>query len=154
MAYQSVWYFTELPKKVIDILEEDLIKYNSEMKTSLTSHTTEERTLKNGIRKSKNAWINSNHWISGFLMHYVLKANRENFLYDIDDLDGAKFQYTQYDVGDYYHWHTDSSYSELKIPSRYTDFSEINEQKDFLVENTETMRKLSFVLQPKSLFVH
>ena len=24
MAYQSVWYFTDLPEKVIDLIEEDL----------------------------------------------------------------------------------------------------------------------------------
>ena len=24
MAYQSIWYFTDLPEKVIDLIEEDL----------------------------------------------------------------------------------------------------------------------------------
>ena len=24
MAYQSIWYFTDIPEKVVDIIEEDL----------------------------------------------------------------------------------------------------------------------------------
>ena len=35
MAYQSMWYFTDLPKDVVEILERDLIeKYDDEMEES------------------------------------------------------------------------------------------------------------------------
>ena len=35
MAYQSIWYFTDLPSKVIDIIEEDLTaKFDPQMAAS------------------------------------------------------------------------------------------------------------------------
>ena len=36
MAYQSIWYFTDLPKKIVDVLEEDLIdNYDNQLQDSL-----------------------------------------------------------------------------------------------------------------------
>ena len=76
MAYQSIWYFTGLPEDIVDILDRDLYNnFDNEMKDSKL-HGDE---LNKDIRKSKNAWISTNHWIAGFLWHYVCKANRENF---------------------------------------------------------------------------
>ena len=60
-------------------------------------------------RNSKNTWISTDHWISGFLWHYVQKANRDNFLYDLSYIDGESMQYTRYGEGEYYNWHNDSS---------------------------------------------
>ena len=35
MAYQSVWYFTDLPEKVVDLIEEDTAeKFDSQMADS------------------------------------------------------------------------------------------------------------------------
>ena len=35
MAYQSMWYFTNLPEKVVDIIEEDLMEnFNANMADS------------------------------------------------------------------------------------------------------------------------
>ena len=44
-------------------------------------------------RNSQNTWIPSNHWVAGFLWHYVMRANRENFLYDLTNIDGESLQY-------------------------------------------------------------
>ena len=60
MAFQSTWYFTRLPQQVVDILDKEV---------------TEEGT------------IPDTHWIGGFIWHYIMRANRENFLYDISLLD-------------------------------------------------------------------
>ena len=37
------------------------------------------------------------HWVGGFLWHYVQRANRENFLYDLRNIDGESMQYTRYE---------------------------------------------------------
>ena len=105
MAYQSVWYFTGLPKGIIEILEKDLKgNYDDILKPSKLGgdHINEN------IRNSKNAWISTSHWVGGFIWHYVQKANRSNFLYDLSHIDGETIQYTKYGVGDYYNWHQDS----------------------------------------------
>ena len=52
MSFQTVWHFTDLPEKMIDIIQEDLAKYDSLMGISRTGRADEERTLRAGIRKS------------------------------------------------------------------------------------------------------
>ena len=92
MAYQTIWYFTELPEDIVDILDKDLYNnFDHEMKDSKLHGDA----LNKEKRNSKNAWISTNHWIAGFLWHYVCKANRENFLYDLTHIDGDSMQYTR-----------------------------------------------------------
>ena len=55
-------------------------------------------------------------------------ANKDNFLYDISDIENDLIQYTQYNKGDFYNWHTDM------------DICDINEPD-------QLVRKLSFTLQ-------
>jgi len=43
-----------------------------------------------------------------FLWHYVQRANRENFLYDLRNIDGESMQYTRYGEGQFYGWHNDA----------------------------------------------
>ena len=63
MAYQSMWYFTDLPKDVVEILERDLIeKYDDEMEES---RLVGDR-LNKDKRNSKNAWVSTEHWLGGF----------------------------------------------------------------------------------------
>ena len=76
MAYQSIWTFTNLPKKIVDILDEDIAK-NFDSKMS-DSRLKGEKVNKD-IRNSENTWIPSDHWICGFIWHYVMKANNNNF---------------------------------------------------------------------------
>ena len=69
MAYQSIWYFTSLPKDVIEILEKDLEgSFDSELKPSKLGGDH----INKSIRNSKNAWIPSTHWVGGFIWHLSL----------------------------------------------------------------------------------
>ena len=80
MSRQSVWYYTNLPIEIVDIIERDLSQYgdNNLMKSEVIGSKVNITT-----RNSLNTWVNDNHWIVGFLWHYVMKANNENFLYFI-----------------------------------------------------------------------
>ena len=85
MAYQSVWYFTDLPDKVVDLIEEDIAeKFDANMGDSKLHGDA----LNKDKRNSQNAWIPTTHWVGGFLWHYIQRANRENFLYDLRCIDG------------------------------------------------------------------
>ena len=113
MAFQSIWYFTDLPQDTINTLEKELCKYDSKLEESRLHGDV----LDKGKRKSSNGWISSDSWIAGFLWHYVQKANRNNFLYDLTHIDGESLQYTRYGVGEYYGWHTDHSLATYHKPS-------------------------------------
>ena len=143
MAFQSVWYYSDLPEEVVNIIEKDLsVKFDSEMGDSRLMGDA----LNKDKRNSQNAWVPTHHWLGGFLWHYIQRANRENFLYDLRCIDGESMQYTQYGVGQFYGWHNDAG-----ISSAYKPQSVGNRQEglanDFVNENIELVRKLSFVLQ-------
>ena len=88
---QAIYYYTNLPSGVIDLVYKDLIdKYEQDMRES----TLQGNKTNDEVRKSKNSWLYTSHWIAGFLWHYVNKANRENFLYDISHIDGENLQFT------------------------------------------------------------
>lgn len=141
MSFQSVWYFTDLPSDIVDSLEKDLSEnFDSSMNDS---------ALYGGIfnkekRNSMNTWIPSTHWISGFMWHYAMKANRENFLYDLRNIDGETIQYTRYEEGQFYGWHNDAGLSGSYVPSG--NGMKIDPE-DFINENCELIRKLTFVMQ-------
>ena len=75
------------------------------------------------------------------------KANRENFLYDLTSLDHECMQFTRYDVGEYYGWHNDSGISNWYKPLSSANIDVEKLKQDYVNENTEFIRKLSFVLQ-------
>ena len=143
MAYQSIWYFTDLPKKIVDVLEEDLIdNYDNQLQDSLVFGNNLDRKKRN----SKNAWVPAHHWIGGFIWNYIDRANRENFLYDLRCIDGESMQYTRYAKGMFYGWHNDAGLS-----TQYKPVANGNRMdglgQDFVNENIEMVRKLSFSLQ-------
>jgi predicted 2-oxoglutarate/Fe(II)-dependent dioxygenase YbiX len=143
MAYQSIWYFTDLPKTIIDTIEDDLIdKFDSQMQESKLFGDQ----IKKEKRNSKNAWIPTTHWVSGFLWHYVQRANRENFLYDLRNIDGESLQYTKYSEGEYYGWHTDAGIANMYKPQAQGNRG-CEMASDFINQNCELVRKLSFSLQ-------
>ena len=148
MANQSVWYFTKIPKDIIEILEKDLINnFDNQMQDSkLSGNEIDKRK-----RDSKNTWIPSTYWIAGFLWHYVQKANRTNFLYDLTHIDSENLQYTKYGEGQFYNWHNDAGLSQFHLSNLIISASEStgNEEyhKDKLNETYEQVRKLSFSLQ-------
>ena len=143
MAYQSVWYFTDLPEKVVDLIEEDIAeKFDVEMRDSKLHGDA----LNKEKRNSQNAWIPTSHWCAGFLWHYIQRANRENFLYDLRCIDGESMQYTRYGKGMFYGWHNDAGLSTQYKPVANGNRAEGLGQ-DFVNENIEMVRKLSFSLQ-------
>jgi PKHD-type hydroxylase len=147
MAYQTTWVNTEVPYKIIDILEEDLFKnFDSEMKESLLYNGVKDEKKRN----SKNTWIPASYWIGGFLWHYIMQANRDNFQYDITCIDSNAIQYTRYDEGEYYGWHNDQGISSYQVSNKVYNLSldcVQNNKDDFLKLQVEQIRKISFVLQ-------
>ena len=143
MAFQSVWYYSDIPEDVVDIIEKDLsIKFDPQMGDSRLMGDA----LNKDKRNSQNAWVPSSHWLGGFMWHYIERANRENFLYDLRCIDGESMQYTQYGVGQFYSWHNDAGISCHYKPETVGNRME-GRANDFVNENTELVRKLSFVLQ-------
>lgn len=147
MAYQSVWYLTDLPADVIDIIERDLAANFDENLEDSKVGDGDFGTLDKDKRNAKNAWVPTTHWIAGFVWHYVQRANRENFLYDLTNIDGESLQYTVYGEGEHYGWHNDSGlavhYKPVSPGNRGHGEDLLN---DFVNENCERVRKLSFSL--------
>ena len=143
MAFQSVWYFTDLPEDVVDIIERDLSETFDEQ---MADSRLVGDALNKERRDSQNAWIPTTHWLGGFIWHYVERANRENFLYDLRCIDGENMQYTRYGEGQFYSWHNDAGIAGAYKPASVGNRTEGLAQ-DFVNENIELVRKLSFVLQ-------
>ena len=142
MANLVCWNFTELPGEVIDILERDIKRLDSSLKQSEVIGSDVDLQTRN----SKNTWIDTSYWVGGWLWYYVSKMNRENFLYDIVDIDNGSLQYTHYGEGQYYKWHQDSDLDSFIIPQiRYN--SGDNKAQDQNLIAGEYIRKLSFTLQ-------
>ncbi len=143
MAYQSVWFYSDIPEEVVDIIERDLTeKYQDEMGDSKLHGDA----LNKNKRNSLNAWVPSTEWVGGFVWHYITRANRENFLYDLTCIDGESMQFTQYGEGQFYGWHNDAGLSTQYKPVSIGNYSE-GRANDFLNESLELVRKLSFVVQ-------
>lgn len=143
MAFQSIWYFSDLPEKIIETIEEDLTdNFQEQMGDSRLMGDALNRDKRN----SKNAWVPTTHWTAGFVWHYIERANRENFLYNIRNIDGENMQFTQYGIGEFYGWHNDAGIAGHYKPVSVGNHHEGRTQ-DYLNENIELVRKLSFVVQ-------
>lgn len=147
MAFQSIWHFTDLNPKIIDIIEEDLSQnFDNQLQDSRVGEG-DYGTVDKDKRNARNAWVPTTHWLGGFVWHYVQRANRENFCYDLTNIDGESMQYTVYGPGEYYGWHNDQG-----ISSYYKPVSQGNRGhgaelfQDFVNQNCEQVRKLSFSL--------
>jgi PKHD-type hydroxylase len=143
LAFQSVWYYSDIPEDIVEVIEKDLsINFDSQMGDSKLMGDA----LNKDKRNSQNAWVPSSHWLGGFMWHYITRANRENFLYDLRCIDGESMQYTQYGPGQFYSWHNDAgiagAYKPQAVGNRVDGLA-----NDFVNENIELVRKLSFVLQ-------
>jgi len=143
MAFQSIWYFSDLPEEVVDIIEKDLSENFDEQMVDSRLHGD---ALNKDKRNSQNAWIPTTHWVGGFVWHYIQRANRENFLYDLHCIDGELMQFTKYSEGQFYGWHNDAGlatqYKPVNVGNRQEGLAQ-----DYLNENIELVRKLSFVVQ-------
>jgi len=135
MSMDTLWYTTKLPHEMIEILERDLQQFDQSLQTARTVGGVDLQK-----RDSKTTWINSSHWVCGLCYHYILLANRTNFLYDIDGFDGETMQYTSYSSGEYYGWHQDAGLASVFKP-------EENREQNFVITNSEKQRKLSIIVQ-------
>ena len=143
MAYQSIWYYTNLPEDIVEILEKDV---TDNYENNMADSRLHGDALNKELRNSQNAWIPTTHWVGGFIWHYIERANRENFLYDLRCIDGESMQFTRYAAGQYYGWHNDAGLSTQYKPVSVGNRAE-GLKDDFVNENTELVRKLSFALQ-------
>ena len=127
MANTCCWYETRIPESLMKSLIDDLerVDENIFIKSQVNPYNSE---VKDSVRKSQHCWIPSGHWIGGFLWHYIRMANKDNFLYDISHIENDMIQYTQYNKGDFYKWHTDMDICDANEPD-------------------QLVRKLSFTLQ-------
>lgn len=143
MAFQSVWYYTDIPKDIVNIIEKDV---SDQFENQMADSRLHGDALNKDKRNSQNAWIPTNHWVAGFIWHYVQRANRENFLYDLRNIDGESLQFTRYRKGEFYSWHNDAG-----LANQYKPVSVGNREQglaqDFVNESIELVRKLSVVIQ-------
>jgi predicted 2-oxoglutarate/Fe(II)-dependent dioxygenase YbiX len=147
LAFQSTWYFTDLPNKVIDIVEEDLAEHFENRLQDSRVGEGDYGTVDRDKRNARNAWVPTSHWVAGFVWHYVQRANRENFQYDLTNIDGESMQYTVYGPGEYYGWHNDQGLSSYYKPVSSGNRGHSAELfQDFVNQNCEKVRKLSFSL--------
>lgn len=147
MAFEHLYYDTVLPEDVVSIIERDLKELDKNLEESRVGGAA-GGVLEENIRNAKNTWIPDSHWSAGFIWHYVAKANRENFLYEIENIQGSCMQYTVYGEGQFYNWHQDLGvsgfYKPDVLPGQCDPESNL---VDFVSRETERIRKLSFSLQ-------
>ena len=99
MAFQSQWYFSSLPEKVVDLIEKEV---------------------------GEDSSVPSSSWVGGFVWHFLKRANRENFCYELSHLDGDSIKYKVYNEGEGQTWHVDAKPLE---------------------DDDENVRKISFTVQ-------
>ena len=142
MANLACWHQTALPLEIVEILEKDLYALPVPPQESKLMGDQVDKV----IRNSTNVWIPTSHWVAGWLWYYIDKVNRENFCYDITEIDGGNIQYTQYGEGHYYHWHQDHDIDSFYKPQMVPNFAE-NQHQDQIMIQGEYVRKLSFTVQ-------
>ena len=121
MKFDSILYETQLPDEIVNLILKDL--------ESVDTHEAgvgSQNITNKFYRNSNVGWIDFNHWIAGFLWHYINIANLTNFRYSLYSYDEQKLQYTVYGNEQFYNWHTDSH------PS---------------IDDRENVRKISLSLQ-------
>ena len=72
MSYRVYWKFTNIPEKIVDIIDTELMNsYGGGMGDSrLIGDKVDPR-----IRNSKNGWVPHEHWSAGVVWHYINMIN-------------------------------------------------------------------------------
>lgn len=77
------------------------------VESAIGNHATNSFKFDYEYRKSKNAWITTDNWISGMMKHFIEVANNNLFHYELNSW-AEKIQYTVYDENNsHYKWHHD-----------------------------------------------
>lgn len=142
MAYQSVWYFSKLSEDVIDIFLKDFEPNINLEQAKISASIEDPNILKidENVRKNKICWIPDHYWFSSLIYSYALKANRENFLYDIEEFESNTLQYTSYDSSDFYTWHCDSGTSNLYQPVKEKEINTIKLASNYIRKLTVSVQ--------------
>ena len=151
MAHYVYYTYSELPSEMVDVLVKDLKKYDeaiekSKVREAEKKHLRQRDGVGETVRNSRNAWIDSSTWVGGFVWHYIMRANRENFMYDIEGIDSNEIQYTEYQKGEYYDWHVDDNIGRCLFNDKVLA-SASNQGENIAILNGEYVRKLSFTIQ-------
>ena len=151
MAHYVYYTYSELPSEMVDVLVKDLKKYDeaiekSKVREAEKKHLQQSAGVGENVRNSRNAWIDSSTWVGGLVWHYIMRANRENFMYDIEGIDSNEIQYTEYQKGEYYDWHVDDNIGRSLFNDKVLA-SASNQGENIAILNGEYVRKLSFTIQ-------
>ena len=104
MKQEVVWYKTSLPKQLIDLFLEECGLHEKDCKPGTILN--EQVDLE--TRDSLITWVYNHHWMGGVIYHNILKANEQNFGYDLCSMGNSNLQYTTYSEGQFYRWHSDT----------------------------------------------
>lgn len=81
----------------------------------LKQSTIQSYTINEQIRKSKTSWLDNNefNWLYNKIFDFAYEINKYNWNFQIF---GAidPIQYTEYNIGDFYDWHTDIGDKEMQ----------------------------------------
>ena len=114
MAYQTTWYHSGIPKSVVDLIEKE---------------TNDDST------------IPEDSWIGGLVWHYILRANRENFCFNLSHLDGQSLKFKLYNEGDHQGWHTDAKPVEDEDKIRKISFTfQLSDYDDYEMRSVVTKK--------------
>lgn len=104
--FDTMWYQSKLPGKLIDEIckEIDDGLKNTEL---ITARVGTQLQLNEKIRNNRIAWLSDNHWIAAFISYYIMKANEENFKYNLSHFSDHTIQFSLYESKEHYGWHTD-----------------------------------------------
>ena len=147
MAHHIMWYSTNLPSELVDGIVGNLEDVNDDHMEEYVLGVDGNINYK--IRKSANVWLPVSTWVGQLIFSYIERANKENFLYDIDHIEYDSMQYTKYGVGEYYNWHTDGDLSIYQAPVNMNlyNIDMIPQSELYINLKAEKIRKLSFSLQ-------
>jgi PKHD-type hydroxylase len=110
MSIYNTYYYipSGVTKEISTLIEKEFSA--KDLKTSTIKGKNikgNSSTIDTDVRKSKNFWIPTDHWVSGMMSHFINCANLNLFNYDLITWN-EKIQYTVYEgKGSHYTWHND-----------------------------------------------
>ena len=142
MAFQSVWYYTDLPEDIVDIIERDVSETFDEQMGDSKLHG-DALNKRKGTHKMPGFQRLTGSVVSCGTISNVQTVRTS---YDLRCIDGESMQYTRYQEGQFYGWHNDAGlatqYKPVAVGNRNDGLGQ-----DFVNENIEMVRKLSFAMQ-------
>ena len=94
-----------IPPKLVDMMKEE-IEYLMDTDYMQANVGSLDNSVVNfDARSTKISWWNQDHWVSSIFSHYINRANRDIWEYDLTRIESV--QVSKYEPGDYYTWHCD-----------------------------------------------